>query len=146
MTDSNPLPQQPVQQPEYANQPAYGQGSPYGSYEQSQQGQVPSSQRAPQYPQPTYSQYGQPYSYPQQPNPSDTGSFGWAVLGFFVPVVGLVLWLIWKDTQPRNALKAGKGALVSVIVWAVFFVLYIVLIIGLVAWSASSSTSAIGLL
>lgn len=67
-------------------------------------------------------QYPQ-YTAPQQPVNDDTGSFGWAVLGFFIPVVGLVLWLVWKSDHPRNASAAGKGALVSVILCAAFYML-----------------------
>ena len=52
----------------------------------------------------------------QNTNPSDTGSAGWAVLGFFVPLVGLILYLVWRDTEPKNAKMAGKGALISVII------------------------------
>ena len=71
----------------------------------------------PVYPQPTAS-YGR--------NPSDTGSFGWAVLGFFIPLVGLILWMIWKNDRPGDAGMAGKGALVSVIINVVLFILWIV--------------------
>lgn len=48
-------------------------------------------------------------------NPNDASSFGYAALGFFIPIVGLVLYLIWKDQMPLRAKSAGKGALVSVI-------------------------------
>lgn len=54
---------------------------------------------------------------------SDTGSFGWAVLGFFIPLVGLILWMIWKNDRPGDAGMAGKGALVSVIINVVLFIL-----------------------
>ena len=57
----------------------------------------------------------------------DTGSFGWSVLGCCVPMVGLILFLVWKDSQPNNAKKAGIGALISVIIGVVFYVLMIVL-------------------
>ena len=46
----------------------------------------------------------------------DKPSFGFAVLGFFIPLVGLILYLIWKDTTPQKAKSCGKGALVGVIV------------------------------
>ena len=46
---------------------------------------------------------------------TDSGSFGWAVLGFLIPLVGLVLFLAWKNTKPKCAKMAGIGALVSVI-------------------------------
>ncbi|WP_201780444.1 hypothetical protein [Bifidobacterium aesculapii] len=84
-----------------------------------------------------------PYGYPQPgyTNPADSGSFGWAVLGFFIPVVGLILWLVWKDQRPLDAAKAGKGALVSVIVWAVFMVLYFIFVIVIVAIAVSASNA-----
>ena len=59
---------------------------------------------------------------------NDNGSFGWWLLGCCIPIVGLILWLIWKDTQPNNAKKAGTGALVSVIVTVVFYIIYFVFI------------------
>ena len=30
------------------------------------------------------------------------GNFGWAVLGFLIPLVGLILWIVWKDERPDN--------------------------------------------
>ena len=60
----------------------------------------------------------------------DTGSFGWAVLGFCIPIVGLVHWLVWKDQKPQSAKMAGIGALVSVCVSAVMWVISAVLGIG----------------
>lgn len=56
----------------------------------------------------------------------DTGSIGWGILGCCIPIVGLVLWLIWKDTKPKNAKSAGIGALISVgftMLWYVFIVM-----------------------
>lgn len=66
---------------------------------------------------------------------NDTGSIGWALLGCCVPVAGLILFLVWKDTQPLNAKKAGIGALVSVIASIVFSILYAVLVGVLVGTS-----------
>ena len=63
---------------------------------------------------------------PVQPtvaDPNDSGSFGWAVLGFIIPLVGLILFLVWRDTKPKCAKKAGVGALVSVILSVVLSVL-----------------------
>ena len=53
----------------------------------------------------------------------DSGSFGWGVLGFFFPLIGLILYIVWKDNKPRSASVAGKGALWSVIVDFVLFLL-----------------------
>lgn len=65
-----------------------------------------------------------------QPNKTasqdDTGNFGWSALGCCIPVVGLVLYLVWKDTKPNNAKKAGVGALVSVILGVILYIIAIV--------------------
>ena len=58
----------------------------------------------------------------------DSSSFGWALLGFCVPVAGLILYLIWKDNTPLKAKSAGKGALVSVILSVIFYVIYAIII------------------
>ncbi len=51
---------------------------------------------------------------------------GYAVLGFFFPLVGLILYLIWKDERPKAANSAGKGALIGVIVGVSISVLYFI--------------------
>ena len=43
----------------------------------------------------------------------DAPSTGMAILGFFIPLVGLIIWLINKDSKPLMAKSAGKGALVG---------------------------------
>ena len=108
--------QQVYQQPQYA-QP---QANPYVTGQQ--YAQTPQYGQ-PQYQQPQYAQYQygqQPYANPQ---PADTGSFGWAVLGFFFPIVGLILFLIWKTEKPGSAKQAGMGSLVSVIVSVVLWLI-----------------------
>lgn len=45
-----------------------------------------------------------------------------------IPVVGLILFLVWKDQKPRTAKAAGIGALVSVILWVIFYVIYFVIL------------------
>lgn len=40
-------------------------------------------------------------------------SFGFAVLGFFIPLVGLILFLIYEGKKPQRAKSAGKGALIG---------------------------------
>ena len=54
----------------------------------------------------------------------DSSSFGWACLGFCIPLVGLILYLVWKDSTPLKAKSAGKGALISVIASVVFYIIY----------------------
>lgn len=116
----NPQPYPSQDQSQY-QQPQYGQQQTYeqSQYQQPQYGQ-------PQYQQPQYVQspYGQQPYMGQQP--ADTGSFGWAVLGFFFPIVGLILFLVWKSEKPVSAKQAGMGALASVISTVVLWILLIV--------------------
>lgn len=49
----------------------------------------------------------------------DSDNVGWGFLGFFVPIAGFILWLMWKDRMPKKARKLGIGALISVCLGAV---------------------------
>lgn len=127
----NPQPYQPQnQQPQYGQQQTYEQSQ----YAQPQSNPYVDSQQYAQTPQYGQSQYQQPQyvqsQYGQQPymgqQPADTGSFGWAVLGFFFPIVGLILFLVWKSEKPVSAKQAGMGALASVISTVVLWILLIV--------------------
>ena len=60
------------------------------------------------------------------PTEVDAPNAGFAVLGFFIPLVGLILYLVNMNTFPLKAKSAGKGALISVIVGAAIPVLYFV--------------------
>lgn len=62
----------------------------------------------------------------------DEGGFLWGLLGFLVPVAGLVIYLIWKQERPNNARAAGIGALVNVGIGIAFFILYIIFIVGVI--------------
>lgn len=64
------------------------------------------------------------------PKVVDNGGFGWGLLGCCIPVVGLILFLVWKDNKPKTAKAAGIGALVSVVVYIVLYLL--IFIIGAV--------------
>lgn len=61
------------------------------------------------------------------PNVIDNGGFGWGLLGCCIPIVGLILFLVWKDTKPKTSKAAGIGALVSVIIYIVFYLLIFVI-------------------
>lgn len=66
--------------------------------------------------------YGQGHNAPPQPQKSttiDSASLGYGLLGFLIPIVGLILYLIWKDEYPQRAKSVGKGALVAAILYAV---------------------------
>lgn len=66
-------------------------------------------------------------------NANDNGGFLWGLLGFCIPIVGLILFLIWKDSKPKTAKAAGIGALVSVVISVVFYILSAILTIGAAA-------------
>ena len=57
-------------------------------------------------------------------NSGDAPNTGFAVLGFFIPLVGLILYLVNKDTAPLKAKSAGKGALIGFCVSLVFSIIY----------------------
>ena len=64
---------------------------------------------------------------------ADAPNTGFAVLGFFIPLVGLILYLVNKDTFPKKAHSAGKGALIGVCVSVGLWILYIIFAVALVA-------------
>ncbi len=38
----------------------------------------------------------------KETNTDDKGGCGWGLLGFCVPLVGLILYLVWKEDRPRS--------------------------------------------
>lgn len=56
---------------------------------------------------------------------NDRKSFGFATLGFIFPIVGLVLYIVWKPTLPLKARSAGLGALISTVLGILFYILVI---------------------
>ena len=65
----------------------------------------------------------------------DAPSTGFAVLGFFFPLIGLILYLVWKSDRPLRAQSAGKGALIGFIVSIVFSIIYAI-VVGAIIGSA----------
>ena len=59
-----------------------------------------------------------------RPKENDSKSFGFGVLGFFFPLVGLILWLIWRDEAPLRARSVGLGALIGAISSVAIYLLY----------------------
>ena len=60
---------------------------------------------------------------------NDAPSVGFAVLGFFIPLVGLILYLVYESKQPKRAKSAGKGALIGFITKIVISIVCVILII-----------------
>mgnify|MGYP001141456942 CR=1 FL=1 len=61
-------------------------------------------------------------------NVVDNGGFLWGLLGCCIPIVGLILFLVWKDTKPKTAKAAGIGALVSVVLAVIYYIVMFVII------------------
>ena len=67
---------------------------------------------------------------PAAPQAVDNGGIGWGLLGCLIPIVGLILFLVWRDSKPKTSKAAGVGALVSVIISVVLYVVLMVAGIG----------------
>lgn len=63
----------------------------------------------------------------------DAGSFWYGVLGFFIPLAGLILFCVWRNEKPKSAKQAGIGALIQTIfdIIIIFPCIFCCLIIGL---------------
>ena len=67
--------------------------------------------------------------YPYCAAEPDIPSAGWGVLGFFFPLIGLILYLVW----PLRARMCGKGALIGVIAEVALAVIGYIIVIILMA-------------
>ena len=72
----------------------------------------------------------------QVPAVVDNGGFLWGLLGCCIPLVGLVLFLVWKDTKPKTAKAAGIGALVSVAIIIIYYIAIAVLGISIASMAS----------
>lgn len=57
----------------------------------------------------------------------DNSNLGFAILGFFIPIVGLILFLIYEEKKPKRAKSAGKGALIGFITEIVLAIILVIL-------------------
>ena len=134
---------------QYQTQYAY---SPEASYQQPQQPQQqpfvqqgyqqPPYGGQPGYQQPPYGQQGYQQPYGGMPNNADVPSSGMNVLAFLFPIVGLVLYLTWKDQYPVKAKAVGKWGLIGFIAGFVFS--FISMIFSVVLTTVSYSLISLG--
>lgn len=57
----------------------------------------------------------------------DSLSLGFAILGFFIPIVGLILFLIYEEKKPKRAKSAIKGTLIGFITEIVLAIILVIL-------------------
>lgn len=73
----------------------------------------------------------------KQASNDDDYSILWLLISFIIPIIGIVLWIVWKDEKPESAKMAGYGALASIIVGAVATIMYFVFFNAVIGWSMS---------
>jgi hypothetical protein len=66
-------------------------------------------------------------------NENDIPSFGINVICFFIPIVGLILYLVTKDQTPKKAISAGKSALWGVGISVILTILSIFISMSIIA-------------
>lgn len=49
-------------------------------------------------------------------NADDSGSIGWGILSFVFPIVGIILFFVWRNTKPNCAKVSLYGAVISIAV------------------------------
>ncbi len=65
---------------------------------------------------------------------NDEGSaVGWGILSFLIPLVGLILFLVWKNEKPHTAKVCGICALVAFCANIVLTIIYSTILVGLFA-------------
>jgi hypothetical protein len=69
-----------------------------------------------------------PYGAPR-PAADDAPSGGFGFLSFLWPLLGLILYLVWKDERPLRAKSCGKGALIGVILYVALTFVWIVIVV-----------------
>lgn len=72
-----------------------------------------------------------------------SGSFLLWLVGFFIPVAGLILFLCMRKDEPGKARSAGKGALTAFVIHIVLVVLYIVAVFFIGYFGVKEASSQI---
>ncbi|MBR3816164.1 MAG: hypothetical protein IKJ27_05535 [Clostridia bacterium] len=129
VNEENTKVQSSVQQPEAQYNP-YAQQNPYAQPQQN-----PYAQPQQNFNQPPYGYAQQPYGQPNYnpygfctPPVVDKPDTAINVISFFVPLVGLIMYLVERDTKPVKAKAALKWSLISWGVSAVLVILYFVFV------------------
>ena len=56
---------------------------------------------------------------------------GWGILSFLIPLVGLILFLTWKQDRPKTAKVCGISALVSVVLNVILSIIVYAVALGM---------------
>lgn len=77
---------------------------------------------------------------------TEGGTVGWGILGFFLPIVGFILWLVWKDEHPARSRSAGIGCLVSVCLGVVGSILYLIILFAILGFGSGAYAAILPIL
>lgn len=102
------------------------QGGQYYAPQDNQQQYYQQPQGNPQYYQAPQGGYN-PYAAPMPPQ-EQKANVGLAILSFFIPIVGIVLYFTQKNEKPKTAKACGKAALACIIISFIFTIIYSVFI------------------
>ncbi|MBO4711103.1 zinc-ribbon domain-containing protein [bacterium] len=58
----------------------------------------------------------------------DNGGFAWGLLGCCIPLAGLILYFVWKDSKPNTAHALCVGAIVGTVINVISSIIYGILI------------------
>ncbi len=58
--------------------------------------------------------------------------FAWGILGFVLPMAGIILYFIWKDTKPKSAKSAGIGAIIRMVLMAIVYAIYFAFVLAMI--------------
>ena len=72
---------------------------------------------------------------------NDSGSLGWGVLSFFLPIVGLILFLVWRQEKPKSARVSGIGALIGTGVNVMLSIDILIFYVGVIIVAAMSAVA-----
>ena len=69
-------------------------------------------------PNPGYQQYG-----PQRPAPEDKADTILSIVAFCFPIVGLILYFVWKDSRPNSAKQICTASAIGFGVGVLFYII-----------------------
>lgn len=67
-----------------------------------------------------YNQGYAPNTPPYAPVKEDKVSVGFCILSYFVPIVGIILWIVWHKETPKKARACGITAIIA---WVINFIM-----------------------
>lgn len=72
---------------------------------------------------------------------NDNKSFGYALLSFFVPIVGIVFYVLWKDEFPMRAKSCLKGFVAGIVLYIVFVCCFFSSVFSIISHDEYSDSS-----